>query len=239
MKGKNKDATTYSKKGKKLITISKPQHIISEQFRTVRTNLSFSMPDKDLKTLLVTSSIPNEGKSTSSANLGVVFAKEGKKVLLVDADMRKPTLHFTFPMVNTYGLSTILTRQHEYIEAIEITEVEGLYIIPAGPIPPNPSELLSSKNMEYFIQSVIQEFDLIIFDAPPVLSVSDAQILANKCDGTLMIVNSGHVDKSEVVKAKAALQASQANILGVVLNNFKLPKSKYYYEDYAYKRKSY
>lgn len=227
-----------SSSGKKLITVTKPQNVISEQFRTIRTNLSFSMPDKDLRTLLVTSSIPGEGKSTSAANVAVVFAQEGKRVLLVDADMRKPTLHYTFPMNNSHGLSTILTRQHEYIEVMEVTFVENLFIIPSGPIPPNPSELLSSKNMDNFIESVLQEFDLVIFDAPPVLSVSDALILGNRCDGTLMIVNSGHVDKADVVKAKTSLQTSQANILGVVLNNYKLPKSKYYNDDYGYYRRS-
>lgn len=232
---KNKKGKQLSNtKGKKLITVSRPQHIISEQFRTIRTNLSFSMPDQDLKTLLITSSIPGEGKSTNAANIAVVFAQEGKRVLLIDGDMRKPTLHYTFPMSNTQGLSTILTKQHEYIEAIEVTYVEGLYIIPSGPIPPNPSELLSSRNMDYFMETVMQEFDIIIFDAPPVLSVSDALILGNKCDGTLLIVNSGEVDKSDVVKAKAALQSSQARILGAVLNNFKLPNSNYYYDIYGY-----
>lgn len=223
-----------STSGRKLITAKKPQHIISEQFRTIRTNLQFSMPDKDLKTLLITSSIPGEGKSTNAANIAVVFAQEGKRVLLVDADMRKPTLHYTFPMSNSQGLSTILTRQHEFIEAIEVTIVEGLFLIPSGPIPPNPSELLSSKNMEVFLETVVQEFDIVIFDAPPVLSVSDALILGNKCDGTLLIVNSGAVDKSDVVKAKASLQASQARILGAVMNNYKLPKGKYYYDMYGY-----
>ena len=229
-KSKTKGLTS----GRKLITVTKPQHIISEQFRTIRTNLSFSMPDRDLRTLLITSSVPGEGKSTNAANIAVVFAQEGKRVLLIDADMRKPTLHYTFPMPNSQGLSTILTKQHEYIEAIEVTYVEGLYIIPSGPIPPNPSELLSSRNMELFLETVIQEFDIVIFDAPPVLSVSDALILGNKCDGTLLIVNSGAVDKSDVVKAKTSLQSSQANILGAVLNNFKIPNSNYYYDNYGY-----
>ncbi|SOC38477.1 CpsD/CapB family tyrosine-protein kinase [Ureibacillus acetophenoni] len=232
MKSKSKNYSSNS--GRKLITAKRPQHIISEQFRTIRTNLQFSMPDKDLKTLLITSSIPGEGKSTNAANIAIVFAQEGKRVLLVDADMRKPTLHYTFPMSNSQGLSTILTRQHEFIEAIEVTDVNGLFLIPSGPIPPNPSELLSSKNMELFLETVVQEFDIVIFDAPPVLSVSDALILSNKCDGTLLIVNSGAVDKSDVVKAKASLQASQATILGAVLNNFKLPNSKYYYDMYGY-----
>lgn len=232
MKGKSKNYSSNS--GRKLITAKRQQHIISEQFRTIRTNLQFSMPDKDLKTLLITSSVPGEGKSTNAANIAIVFAQEGKRVLLVDADMRKPTLHYTFPMSNSRGLSTILTRQHEFIEAVEVTYVEGLFIIPSGPIPPNPSELLSSKNMDVFLETVVQEFDIVIFDAPPVLSVSDALILGNKCDGTLLIVNSGAVDKWDVVKAKASLQSSQTRILGIVLNNFKLSNSKYYFDTYGY-----
>ena len=213
--------------GRKLVTDSKS--IISEQFRTMRTNIRFSLPDQEIKSLLVTSSIPGEGKSTNAANLGVVFAQEGKRVIIIDADMRKPTLHHTFSTFNTDGLSDVLTRQKVYFNVIQKTSVEELSIIPSGPLPPNPVDLLSSNTMEILMQDLRKDYDIIILDAPPLLSVSDAQILSNKCDGTLLVVNMDLVQKVDVLKAKAALVSSKAQILGVVLNNIKTPKNHYYY----------
>ncbi|WP_460011509.1 CpsD/CapB family tyrosine-protein kinase [Lysinibacillus sp. CTST325] len=213
--------------GRKLVTDSKS--IISEQFRTMRTNIRFSLPDQEIKSLLVTSSIPGEGKSTNAANLGVVFAQEGKRVIIIDADMRKPTLHHTFSTFNTDGLSDVLTRQKVYFNVIQKTSVEELSIIPSGPLPPNPVDLLSSNTMEILMQDLRKDYDIIILDAPPLLSVSDAQILSNKCDGTILVVNMDLVQKVDVLKAKAALVSSKAQILGVVLNNIKTPKNHYYY----------
>lgn len=219
--------------GRRLITVSNSRSIIAEQFRTIRTNIKFSMPDIDLKTILVTSSTPGEGKSTNAANLGVVFAQEGKKVLIVDADMRKPTMHHTFGIFNTIGLSTVLSKQNEINSAIQETPIVGLYVLPSGPIPPNPAELLSSKLFNAFLDEMKKNYDIIIFDAPPVLSVSDTQVLSHQCDGTLLIVQSGVAEKEVVLKAQAILAASQAKILGVVLNNCKMPKKqKYYYQYY-------
>ena len=220
--------------GRRLITVSDSRSIIAEQFRTIRTNIKFAVPDTDLKTILVTSSTPGEGKSTNAANLGVVFAQEGKKVLIVDADMRKPTLHHTFGIFNTVGLSTVLSRQNEFDCAIQETPIVGLFVLPSGPIPPNPTELLSSKSFHAFIEEMKERHDIIIFDAPPLLSVSDAQVLSHKCDGTLLIVHSGVVEKEDVLKAQSILATSQAKVLGVILNNYKMPKSrKYYYQYYG------
>lgn len=223
-----------SSMARRLTTFSDSKSIIAEQFRTIRTNISFSLPDRDLRTILVTSSTPGEGKSTNAANLGVVFAQEGKKVLIVDGDMRKPTLHYTFSLFNTTGLSSVLSRQVEFQSAIQETPIVGLYILPSGPIPPNPAELLSSKTMDALLLEMQRSFDMIIFDAPPLLSVADAQILSNKCDGTLLIISAGEVEKEEVLKAKAILTSSKANIIGAVLNNYKMPKrKKYHYEYYG------
>lgn len=218
---------------RKLVTVTDSKSLISEQFRTMRTNIRFSMPNQDIKTLLVTSSIAGEGKSTNAANLGVVFAQEGKKVIIIDTDMRKPTLHHTFSTLNSNGLSDVLTRQEIYFNVIQETTVEGLSIIPSGPLPPNPVELLSSKTMDIFLQDLIKDFDIIILDAPPLLSVSDAQILSNKCDGTLLVVNMDIVKKVDVLKAKTTLASSKAKILGVVLNNIKIPKNHYFYQTYG------
>ncbi|MFD1926927.1 CpsD/CapB family tyrosine-protein kinase [Sporosarcina siberiensis] len=215
-----------------LVTRDNTQSIVSEQYRTIRTNINFSMPDKDLKTILITSATSGEGKSTSAANIAIVFAQEGKKVLLVDGDMRRPTMHYTFRTTNTAGLSNLLTRQWNVDDVVKQTGVEGLNLITCGQIPPNPAELLGSKSMDLLIKELKLKYDVIVFDAPPVLSIADAQILANKCDGTILVVNSGVTDKESAKKAKEVLQASKANIIGTLLNNFKLEKSHYYSENY-------
>nr|WP_106784344.1 CpsD/CapB family tyrosine-protein kinase [Lysinibacillus timonensis] len=229
-KKKRKTPTSIARK---LVVQSNPKSVISEQFRAIRTNINFSMPDQDLKTLLITSAGPSEGKSTTSANIAGVFAQEGKKVILVDSDMRKPTAHYTFKLRNSYGLSSLLTRQCELSEAIQQSDLENLWVIPSGMIPPNPAELVGSKQMDIVVENLLKEFDLIVFDAPPLLSVTDAQILSNKCDATILVVNSGESEKEEVLKAKEILEISKANIIGVVLNNFTLQKDHYYYHYYG------
>ena len=218
---------------RKLIARANPKSIVSEQFRTLRTNVNFSMPDHELRTLHFTSASPGEGKSTVAANTAVVFAQEGKKVLLVDADMRKPTVHYTFHMTNTLGLSNLLTRRATLFEVAKISDIENLDVITCGPIPPNPAELLGSKTMDKLLEEMKAAYDIIIFDAPPLLSVTDSQILANKCEGTILVLSAGQTEKDGVVKAKDALVSAQANILGTVLNNFKLDKDHYYYQYYG------
>ena len=218
---------------RKLVTNENPKSIVSEQFRTVRTNINFSMPDKELKTLLFTSSSPGEGKSTSAANVAIVFAQEGKKVLLVDADMRKPTMHYTFHTTNTTGLSNLLTKQWMLEEVTKLTKIDGLHLITSGPIPPNPAELIGSNSMGTLIETLKSQYDIVIFDAPPLLSVADAQILSNKCDGTILVINAGTTEKDSVVKAKESLVSAKANILGTLMNNFKLEKDHYYYQYYG------
>jgi len=220
------------KMGRKLVTVGNRNSFVSEQFRTIRTNITFAMPDQEIKSILVTSATPGEGKSTNVANLGVVFAQEGKKVCIVDADLRKPTMHYTFRLQNIRGLSNLLTTQYDLSDVLNSTDIFNLFVLTSGPIPPNPAELLSSKAMDSVIRQLINDFDIIIFDAPPLLSVTDAQILSNKCDGTLLIVNSGSVENASVLKAKISLEASKANILGVVLNNYKIPLGEYYDQYY-------
>lgn len=214
---------------RRLIAAYDTRSIFAEQFRTIRANIKFSMPDKTIKTIVVTSSRQGEGKSTNVANLAVVFAQEGKRVLIVDADMRRPIMNYTFTISNTVGLSTILSKQHDNDYAIQRTHIENLYILPSGPIPPNPTELLSSNSFEIFLDEMKKSYDLIIFDAPPILSASDVQILAHVCDGTLLVVNTGTVKKEDVLRAKAILTASKANILGATLNNYKMSKKRQYY----------
>ncbi len=205
---------------KNLITLINPSSIISEEFRTLRTNIQFSMIDKELKTLMVTSSKQGEGKSTIAANLAVVFASQGKKILLVDADMRNPSLHKLFKVRNQQGLTSILTTKNRQIANIlHKTSQENLELLTSGILPPNPSELLASQRMSQFIETVKQEYDLIVFDLPPVNSVTDAQVMGNKADGTVFVIRKEVADLSEILKAKELLNLVQANVLGAVFNS--------------------
>lgn len=212
-----------------LITNSEPRSPISEQYRTIRTNIEFSSVDEQIKSLMVTSSGPGEGKSTTVANLAIVFAQQGKKVLLVDADLRKPTVHYTFQLDNHKGLTNVLTKQVNLLEAVIQPKIENLSILASGPIPPNPAELLGSKSMDELLEEAYQHFDIILFDTPPVLAVTDAQILANKCSGTILVVNSGKTEIDGATKAKELLLSAKGKLLGVVLNQKKAKDSQYYY----------
>lgn len=212
----------------KLIAQANPKSVVSEQFRTLRTNINFSSPDAEIETLLFTSASPGEGKSTVASNTAVVYAQSGKKVLLIDADMRKPTVHYTFHMTNTTGLSNLLTRQSTFADVIKMSDIPNLDVITCGPIPPNPAELLGSKTMAVILKSLKDEYDLIVFDAPPILSVADAQIISNKVDGTVLVLNAGETEKEVVGKAHDALKTSKANVIGAVVNNFQMDKNHYY-----------
>jgi capsular exopolysaccharide synthesis family protein len=214
---------------RKLIASLDPKSPISEQYRTIRTNVQFSSIDKELRTLMVTSSGPGEGKSTTAANLAVVFAQLGKKVLLVDADLRKPTVHRSFAVNNLHGFTTVLTKQAKLASTVLETEERDLFILTSGPVPPNPAELLSSKSMEQFIEEAKEQFDYVIFDTPPLLAVTDPQILANKVDGSIFVVFSGKTDIDQAKKAKELLQNAQSKLVGVVLNHKELKNNEYYY----------
>jgi protein-tyrosine kinase len=212
-----------------LISITNPKSPISEQYRTIRTNIQFSTVDNDIRSLMVTSSGPGEGKSTTTANLAVVFAQQGKKVLMIDGDLRKPTVHYTFRLNNHIGLTNVLTKQATMEKAIRETDQENLYVLPSGPIPPNPAELLGSRTMEEVLAIATEQFDLVIFDTPPVLAVTDAQVLANQCNGVVLVVSSGKTENEAAVKAKELLVNANAKLLGVVLNNKEQKDSQYYY----------
>ncbi|RDW21462.1 capsular biosynthesis protein [Oceanobacillus arenosus] len=227
-KGKQSKGNTTNK-FRHLITQMNPKSPISEQYRTIRTNVQFSSVDNEINSLLVTSSGPAEGKSTTVANLAVVYAQTGKRVLLIDADLRKPTVHYTFRLDNLRGLSNILVGEHTIDETVNRTNVENLDVISCGPIPPNPAELLASKKMENFLIDAKKTYDVVIFDTPPVLAVTDAQILANIVDGSILVVRSKHTDLEAAKKAKEALEPAKAKLLGTVLNGREKSSSNYYY----------
>lgn len=212
-----------------LITQLNPRSPISEQYRTIRTNIEFSSADQELQTIIVTSSGPGEGKSMTAANLAVVYAQQGKKVLLIDADLRKPTVHYTFRADNLRGLSNILVNETKLEDVTYPSSVEHLDIITSGPIPPNPSELLGSKRMRSLIEEAEQLYDVILFDTPPVLAVTDAQILANFVDGTILVVRSKETEYEAAIKATEALENAHAKLLGTVLNDLEKANTHYYY----------
>ncbi|MBN8235130.1 CpsD/CapB family tyrosine-protein kinase [Halobacillus kuroshimensis] len=229
MARKKKAAAVTNTRAKNLVTKNNPKSPIAEQFRAIRTNLQFTSVDKDLETMVVTSANPSEGKSVTTANVAVVFAQQGKRVLLVDADLRKPTIHYTFRVPNTIGLSNYLIGAQKVSEIASHTDLNKLDVITCGPIPPNPSELLGSNKMKEFIEEAKQTYDMIIFDTPPVHAVTDSQVLGNFVDGVLLVVRSKQTEKDSAVKAKEQLEQSQANILGVVLNDQDIKSSNYYY----------
>ncbi|MFT4414721.1 CpsD/CapB family tyrosine-protein kinase [Fredinandcohnia humi] len=219
----------FKLQNRSLVTLFNPKSPISEQYRTIRTNIQFSTVDQEIRTMMVTSSGPAEGKSTTTNNIAVVFAQQGKKVLLVDADLRKPTVHFSFKLENHYGLTNVLTKQVTLDKAIQKSDQENLSVLTSGPIPPNPAEILGSKAMDEFLAQVQGMFDLVVFDTPPVLAVTDGQVLAYKCDGVVMVVSSGKTENEAALKAKDLLMNAKAKLLGVVLNNKKQKDNQYYY----------
>jgi capsular exopolysaccharide synthesis family protein len=212
-----------------LITHHNPKSPISEQYRTIRTNIQFASVDKDFRTLMVTSSGPGEGKSTTVANLAVVLAQQGKRVLLIDADLRKPTVHYTFKVSNIYGVTNVLTRQTALNEAVVSTKIPDLDVLPSGPIPPNPSELIHSRAMDHLIEEAKGMYDYVLFDTPPVLAVTDGQLLSNKVDGVILVVSSGKTEIEAAVKSKELLEHAQAKLLGTVLNAKEANSQSYYY----------
>lgn len=224
-----RNKNTLDEKRRSLIAHYNPKSPVVEQYRTIRTNIQFSAVEKEVRTLLVTSTGPGEGKSTTISNLAVVMSQQGKKVLLVDADMRKPTAHYTFRKNNLLGLTNILTGQASLAETVTETDIANLYLIPSGPIPPNPAELLASDALEKFQKDALAIYDIVLFDTPPMLAVTDAQVLANKCDGVVLVVSSGKTDKEEALKAKDLLTTAKAKLLGVVLNQKETKKNEYYY----------
>ena len=215
-----------------IISDENPKSVIAESVKILRTNLQFSNVDGNLKTIMITSSVPNEGKSFTTSNLAVAFAGLGKRVLVVDCDMRRGSQHKQFEVSNGVGLSDLLIdNKQDYDKYIKDTNVENVYIVTSGTIPPNPSELLSSRSFDEFVKYVRIKFDLVIFDLPPVTVVPDASIVATKVDKTVIVARVKVTPMEELEKTKKMLENVNAKIAGVVLNGVKT-SSKYYYNKY-------
>jgi len=220
--------------GPKLITHSDPKSPISEAYRILRTNIQFAGLDKPLKRVAITSSIPGEGKSTTMANLGVTMAQAGTKVIIVNADLRRPFIGKLFGLSEHIGLTTVLMGRVSLDEVIMPTAVPNLFVLPSGPIPPNPSELLGSQAMANLLAELDKKADIVLIDCPPVIAVADTAILAPKVDGIILLARIGHVPKDLVLKTKANLEAAKARILGVVASRVKIQGSHNYYYYYYY-----
>lgn len=218
----------------KLIVYSHPKSPYAEAYRVLRTNLQFSGFDKPIKTILVTSSMPSEGKSTTVCNLAMAISQTGKKVLLMDCDLRKPSLHKKLNIHNGRGLTNVIAENEPLQNVLQNVSLNNLDILTCGPIPPNPSELLGSNKMKDFISSVSEKYDYVLMDTPPVISVTDAAVLSAFVDGVILVVSHGQTEIEAAKRAKELLVKVNANILGVVLNKIPEKSSSYYYSYYYY-----
>ena len=206
-----------------LITVSEPRSPISEAYRTLRTNLDFASLDQAVKTLVVTSAGVGEGKSTTLANLAVVSAQAGRKVILVDADLRRPMLHRIFALGNETGLTTAIMDEAAMASPpLQETGIAGLSVLTSGPLPPNPAELMASRRMEEVIAALAGQAEQVFFDTPPVVAVTDAAVLATKVDGVLLVISAGKTRREYARTAVQRLRQINARLLGTVLTNVQL-----------------
>ncbi|WP_233095926.1 CpsD/CapB family tyrosine-protein kinase [Alicyclobacillus sp. SO9] len=213
------------------IAQSSPKSPVAEAFRTIRTNIQFAGVVQETKVILVTSSQPGEGKTSTVSNLAIVSAQAGNRVLLLDADMRKPQVHQRFQISNLDGLSNVLIKERALKDCISTSETPNLYLLPSGPIPPNPSEMLASKSFAALVERCREDFDMVFIDSPPILAVTDALILTRITDGTILVVDAQNTNRNSAIKAVSMLKQVNARILGTTLNRVprKSEGSYYYY----------
>jgi capsular exopolysaccharide synthesis family protein len=212
-----------------LIALRDPRSPAAEAYRTLRTNIQFSSLDKPLQTLLATSTAPDEGKSTTIANLAVTMAQAEQRVILVDCDLRRPTLHTLFDLPNEAGLTSLILAQEDAEIPLQDTSVAGLSLLASGPLPPRPADVLGSRRMEAVLARLRAEADIVLFDTPPVVAVIDAAVLATKVDGVLLIFQANQTSRDRARQARQILEKFKANIVGVVLNNAPLEQGYGYY----------
>lgn len=224
-----------------LIVEKKPKAVTSENIRTLRANLQFSSVDSDLKTILITSTLPGEGKSYITSNLAISFAQAGKRVLIIDCDLRKGRQHKIFRLSSRKGLSNLLISDKKFEEFISETRIDNLYVIPRGVVPPNPSELLGSKKNVQLLEILKRNFDIIILDGAPVTGLSDSIILSSLVDKVILVSSLNHTPKTELKNTKKSLENVGANIAGLVINNVNTKSDSYgsyYYYNYGYEEKT-
>ncbi|SYW09679.1 polysaccharide biosynthesis tyrosine autokinase [Oenococcus oeni] len=207
----------FSRYGVPLVTVQDPQNVVAEQFRVLRANIDFAAASlKNFKTILFTSAEMSDGKSTAAQNLAVTWAQTGKRILLLDADFRRPTLHKTFAIPNEHGLTTVLAMHQQPASVIHSTEIPNLYVMTSGPMPPNSSELLASDKMVKVISWMKEQFDMVVIDSTPLLLVPDAQALIPRTDGIVLVATLGKTRRRSMATAAHILKLAKANVLGVV-----------------------
>jgi polysaccharide biosynthesis transport protein len=217
-----------------LVTIHSPKSTASEAYRGIRTGILFSSADTTPQVIMVTSAGPKEGKTVSSANLAVCMANAGSRTIIVDGDMRRPRIHKVFDMDRTIGLSSILVGTGSPEDAIVASGIQGLDILPVGPLPPNPSEIIGSKKMEQFLNDLRKKYERIIIDSPPISAVTDAVALAQMVDTTLLVIRAGQTPRQLIQNGLEQLSAVNANVLGAILNAVSVGRDSYYYYQYYY-----
>ncbi len=231
-KGKTED-------DRELFVYRNPKSSVAEACRAIRTNLLFMTPDRPLRTMLVTSSGPREGKSTTVINAGITMAQSGSRVLLVDTDMRRPRLHKAFGVANELGVSSAIVGEATLAQVVKSTEVPNLFVAPCGPIPPNPAELFHAKAFKDFVDAAVGSFDRVIFDSPPVNAVADPLVLSTQVDGVLVVFRASQTPRALAQRALRTLRAVQAHVLGAILNDVDIGDSRYGYYYEAYRRYGY
>ena len=214
-----------------------PKSITAESYRSLRTNIQYSSIDKQVKTLVVTSSNAGEGKSTVSGNLAYTFFQGGKRVLIIDCDLRKPSLHRKFNVSNEVGLTDVLVGTSELNKVMKKID-DNLYLLTTGTLPPNPAEIIGSNTMENFLDECKINFDYIILDTPPILPVTDSKLLAIKADATVLVVRSEISKSKHVSQAFKELEKVNANVIGTILNDVEMHSEKLYYDYSAKNNKS-
>lgn len=216
-----------------------PRSSLAEAYRQLRTSILLSTAGHAPKSLLITSSLPSEGKTTTAINTAISLAQTGAKVLIIDADMRRPRLHSVFNVSNAEGLSTILSSElngNEILDVIQKEETTKLYLLPSGPVPPNPAELIGSEQMAKLLGLLQNNFTHVVVDSPPIASFTDGVLIASMVDGVILVVNSGKSSRQIVRRSRQLLQDIGAKIFGVVLNNVNLrSQDNYYYQSYYHR----
>ncbi|MDR1521493.1 MAG: CpsD/CapB family tyrosine-protein kinase [Streptococcaceae bacterium] len=214
-----------------LVTLLDSKSVVAEQFRMIRSSIRFAEVDQKIKTLIITSSGMSEGKSMCASNLAVVFAQAGSKVLLVDADFRRPTIHLTWSISNTKGLSdSLLHPENSLSDYVKQSNVTDLDLLASGSQPPNPSELLETQRMKEVLDETASKYDLVIFDSPPLAMPTDSQILANRVDGTILVTRERKTKNQELKQAIDLLKKANAKVLGAIYNGKKALRNY----DYGY-----
>ena len=223
------------KSGAGLVAFTEPKSAAAEAYRALRTNIQFASPDNPVHTILATSTSPDDGKSTTIANLAITFAANGSPTILVDADLRRPHLHQIFGLSNNVGLTTWVAEVAQGKEAASVnvplqkTQIPNLLVLTSGPVPPNPAEILASKRVSDLLGLLRAQAEYLLIDVPPIIAVTDAAVLAPRVDGVLLVVNAGKTRRDLAIKARDMLRQVNANVLGVVLNNATIDKSAYEY----------